>query len=128
MTARLAALTQDIDAVAAVLRVMSNPDRLAILCYLAGQEQPVAAIGAALHLRQPALSQHLGELRNHSMVTARREKRQVYYALATPQVLAMLEALNAGLRAPVDPPAPPLRKTENGEAAVFVRIGPRTVA
>lgn len=126
MTARFAALTRDIATLAPMLRVMSNPDRLAILCYLAGQEQSVAQIGAALDLRQPALSQHLGELRDHGMVSARRDKRQVYYSLTAPQVLAILTALEGGLGAAPKAPAAPAPRSAHGEAAVFARINQTT--
>lgn len=126
---RFAALLADPAQTAAMLRILSNPDRLAILCFLAAQEQAVSAIGEALNLRQPALSQQLADLRDNGLVTTRRQSRQVYYAVASPRILAVLDALNAGLAglayaapdiAPAPRPVPVAPRT--GEAAHFARV------
>lgn len=124
--APLAALRRDLPNIAGMLRVLANADRLAILCHLADKEAAVSEIGTALNLRQPALSQQLGDLRENGMVQTRREARKVYYSLASPQVLAVLTAVNqalggrnAGLPSALttDRPNPAI------EAAQFARVG-----
>lgn len=123
--APLAALRRDLPAIAVLLRVLANPDRLAILCHLAGQEAAVSEIGAALDLRQPALSQQLGDLRENGLVQTRREARHIYYSLASPQVLDILLALDHALGGPDagSPSAVPIDKPNTAiEAAQFARV------
>ncbi|HEX2942498.1 MAG TPA: metalloregulator ArsR/SmtB family transcription factor [Rhodopila sp.] len=71
----------DIDASVAVLRVLANPARLRIILHLLNGEYAVAGLEADLGVRQPNLSQHLGELRDAGLVVTRRESRSVFYRL-----------------------------------------------
>ena len=115
-------LPRDPESMAALLRVMGNANRLSILCLLAERECPVAEIGAALGIRQPALSQQLAHLRDSGFVKTRREARHVHYALADARVRRLLDALNIGAdatRAEAPPPEPPRAP---GEAAQFARV------
>lgn len=48
----------------ALLRVLSNPDRLLLLCELSQGERCVSDLEARLDIRQPTLSQQLGVLRD----------------------------------------------------------------
>ena len=77
----------------ALLRVLGNPDRLMILCLLSQGEARVGEIEAALGIVQPTLSQQLTVLREERLVTTRREGKNVHYALASPQALAVIETL-----------------------------------
>lgn len=129
MTARadpLATLRRDPEAMAALLRVMGNASRLSILCLLAERECPVAEIGAALGIRQPALSQQLAQLRDAGFLQTRRESRRIYYALADGRVRAVLEALGIGAAsdriAPHAPAIAPAPRRDFGEAARFARV------
>ncbi len=119
------ALSREVASVAAQLRIMSNPDRLAILCYLADKECSVSEIGKALDLGQPALSQQLAELRDRGLVQARRHSRHIYYSVSCDRTLGMLEALNASLTGlPIRPKQqPPVKRPKyTGEAAQFARL------
>lgn len=65
------------------LRIYAQPQRLMILSLLLEQgEQSVSMIDEATGIGQPALSQQLAELRKASLVTTRRQARQVYYSIA----------------------------------------------
>ena len=120
---RLATLRRDPETVAALLRVLANPDRLAILCHLAAKECSVSDIGDDLNLRQPALSQQLAELRDRGFVTTRRRSRHVYYSLAGSHILHLLEALNAGMvPGPTNTMLPPAKRRDFGDAAQFARL------
>jgi DNA-binding transcriptional ArsR family regulator len=58
---------------------VAEPRRRAILVYLAGGEQPVGAIVAALEMEQPSVSKHLRVLRQVGLVRMRRCGRQKLY-------------------------------------------------
>src|SRR4051812_16882579 len=62
-----------------VFNAVSEPRRRAILIYLASNEKPVAEIVAAIGLEQPAVSKHLGVLRQVGLVRVRRDGRHRYY-------------------------------------------------
>jgi DNA-binding transcriptional ArsR family regulator len=70
---------EEVAAAVAVLKLLSDPTRLAILAMLDGCELPVGAIAAALDRPVPAVSQHLAKLRAHGLVVARREGSSVHY-------------------------------------------------
>lgn len=77
----------------ALLKVLSNPDRMLLLCKLAEGEHNVGELEAALGIVQPTLSQQLGVLRDEGMVQTRREGKQVFYTIASPEALAVMRTL-----------------------------------
>jgi ArsR family transcriptional regulator len=76
-----------------LLKALANPDRLLLLCQLTQGEQPVGALEAALDIRQPTLSQQLAVLRQEGLVETRREGKQIFYSVASPEALAVLQLL-----------------------------------
>jgi len=77
-----------------LLRALSNEHRLMILCLLFEGERSVGDLNAALPLSQSALSQHLAVLRDEGLVTTRREAQTIYYAVASPPALRVIETLH----------------------------------
>ena len=77
----------------ALLKVLSNPDRMLLLCKLAEGERNVGELEAALGIVQPTLSQQLGVLRDEGMVQTRREGKQVFYTISSPEALAVMRTL-----------------------------------
>ena len=75
------------------LRLLSNEDRLMLLCQLMEGERCVGELEELLDIRQPTLSQQLGVLRGEGLVEARREGKNVYYSLADSRVERMLPVL-----------------------------------
>jgi ArsR family transcriptional regulator, virulence genes transcriptional regulator len=67
---------------AQLLRAMSNPNRLLILCLLNNRELSVSEINEQLTLSQSALSQHLAKLRQDGLVSTRRDAQTIYYSLS----------------------------------------------
>lgn len=78
---------------AALLKAMSNPRRLMILCHLIEGERSVAELEQLVGLRQSALSQHLAKLRGHGLVSTRREGQSIHYALASNGAREVIEVL-----------------------------------
>ncbi len=76
-----------------LMRVLSNPDRLLLLCQLAQGERRVGELEELLDIRQPTLSQQLGVLREESLVETRRDGKQIYYRIASDRALAVMKVL-----------------------------------
>ena len=64
-----------------VYRAIADPTRRAILDLLANSELSVKELTAAFSISQPAISQHLVELRSARLVAARRVHRENRYRL-----------------------------------------------
>ena len=77
---------------AALFRGLADRSRLAILRELAGGERRVTDLMKLLGLAQGTVSGHLACLRECGLVTARPQGRQMFYALAHPQLLDLLAA------------------------------------
>ncbi len=79
---------------AKLLKSMSHPSRLMVLCQLIKGERTVSELNRAVPLSQSALSQHLANLRQADLVGTRRESQVIYYRLKSRAVLEILEVLN----------------------------------
>ncbi len=76
-----------------LLRTLANPQRLRILCALAGGELSVGDLQTRIVLTQSALSQHLARLRAQRLVATRRQAQTIYYRISDDEALAMARAL-----------------------------------
>jgi ArsR family transcriptional regulator len=77
------------------LRLLSNEDRLLLLCQLTEGERAVGELEQLLDIRQPTLSQQLGILREQGLVTTRREGKNIFYSVADDRVTEILTLLYA---------------------------------
>lgn len=75
------------------MKVLSNPDRLMLLCQLVDGERCVNDLGASVGMGQPSLSQQLAVLRAERLVATRRQGQQVLYRLDSDAALGVLLAL-----------------------------------
>lgn len=80
---------------AKLLKAMSNPARLVILCQLADGERSVGDLERAVGLSQSGISQHLAVLRRERVVSYRRVRQTVLYALASRDVVALMATLHS---------------------------------
>ena len=78
-----------------LMKVLTNPDRLMILCQLTEGERCVSELETSLGILQPTLSQQLTVLRNEQLVKTRRDGKNIYYQFSSPQALAVMEVLYA---------------------------------
>jgi ArsR family transcriptional regulator len=76
-----------------LMKVLSNRDRMMLLCEIAQGEKCVSELEAALDLHQPSLSQQLTVLRKEKLVKTRREGKQVYYSLSSQVAVAVMGLL-----------------------------------
>ncbi|AWI88401.1 MULTISPECIES: helix-turn-helix transcriptional regulator [Methylobacteriaceae] len=77
-----------------LLKALAHEARLVILCLLVEGERSVSELEQLLNLRQPAVSQQLARLRADDLVEARRDGKNIYYALARPEVREIIAALH----------------------------------
>ena len=78
---------------AELLKALANPDRLLLLCQLVSGEKAVTELGELTQIEQPSLSQQLAVLRGERLVATRREGKSIFYSIASPAALAVLETL-----------------------------------
>jgi len=93
MTIQLDAMHAAAGEAARLLKTLSNPDRLMLLCRLSQGEASVGELEADLGILQPTLSQQLTVLREDALVETRREGKYVFYRVASPRALAVLKVL-----------------------------------
>jgi ArsR family transcriptional regulator len=89
----LDAMRQAAEKARGLLKVLSNPDRLLLLCQLTQGEQCVSDLESALDIHQPTLSQQLGVLRDEQLVHTRRDGKQIFYSIASKEAQAVMQAL-----------------------------------
>ena len=86
-------LRSSADEASRLMKVLSNPDRLLLLCQLALGEKRVGELEELVGIVQPTLSQQLGVLRDENLVSTRREGKNIYYQIASSQALAVMNVL-----------------------------------
>lgn len=79
------------DSAAGVMRALSNPARLRILCALVGRDLTVRDLELVLDAPQAYVSGQLARLRAEGLVATQREGRQIRYRLSDPRVTPILE-------------------------------------
>ncbi|EFH11375.1 ArsR/SmtB family transcription factor [Teichococcus cervicalis] len=78
-----------------LLRLLANERRLVLLCHLIREgEITVGGLAERLGLSQPALSQHLGKLREDGLVATRRSGTTIHYRVADERVLRVLRVMH----------------------------------
>ncbi|MEY3626828.1 MAG: hypothetical protein RL163_1327 [Pseudomonadota bacterium] len=93
MTFELSDMRQAASRACNLMKVLSNPDRLMILCQLSQGEKRVGELEQMLGIVQPTLSQQLTVLREEQLVSTRREGKGIYYSINSPQALAVIQTL-----------------------------------
>jgi len=76
-----------------LMKVLSNSDRMMLLCEIGQGEKCVSELEMALDIHQPTLSQQLTVLRKEKLVKTRREGKQIFYSLASEVVIAVMSLL-----------------------------------
>jgi len=79
--------------VADVLKILSNPDRLAILCFIDTDEKNVNSIVDHTHLSQPQVSQYLAQMKEQNILEANREWRNISYKISDKKILDLMQSL-----------------------------------
>jgi DNA-binding transcriptional ArsR family regulator len=78
---------------AEMMKALSNPGRLRILCALVPGDMTVSELEAAVGASQSYVSGQLLKLRNDGLVSCVRDGRSMHYSLSDPRVRPMLERI-----------------------------------
>jgi len=89
----LALFEQSAARAADLMRLLGNERRMMALCQLVGGELSVSELQDRLGMTQSSLSQHLALLREQGVVATRRQGQTIYYRIADPAALRILETL-----------------------------------
>ncbi|MGC0055380.1 sulfite-sensing transcriptional repressor BigR [Brucella pituitosa] len=79
--------------VADLLKSLSHPARLMIVCSLVEGEYSVGELEEKIGVHQPHLSQHLTVLRSSRTVKTRRDGKQIFYRLTEDKAAQLVAAL-----------------------------------
>lgn len=94
-TVGMEVLEERVGEAARMLRLLANERRLLVLCHLLTRgEMSVGALAEAVQLSQPALSQHLAQMRAEGLVATRREAQTIWYRVADPKVERLVAVLH----------------------------------
>ncbi len=86
-------LRRQSEEIAALLKQLSHPQRLLILCSMAEGEKSVGEIEEACGASQSAVSQFLKGMRLEGLIESRREGKQVFYRIVDKRVLELIRSL-----------------------------------
>lgn len=81
----------NIKKMAMIFRMLSNPNRLQILCSCQEKSISVSDIVGSLNLSQSLISHHLKQLRDANLVQATRQGKNMLYQLQDKRVQCILE-------------------------------------
>ncbi len=86
-------LAASAQAAARLLKLLASEQRLLLLCRLIEGEASVGDLADHAGLAPSATSQHLGKMRAEGLVATRREAQTIYYRLADPAAMRVLDTL-----------------------------------
>jgi DNA-binding transcriptional ArsR family regulator len=79
-----------------LLKVISNENRLAIVCYLIEKPMTVSELHERLnHVTQPALSQHLAMLKANKILDSNKSGLTITYFIQDKRIINVIETLKA---------------------------------
>ena len=87
------AILKQCDVVSGVLKALSHPVRLKILCHIMEKERSVNELTEFCEISQSAMSQFLNRMKAEGVVVARRDRNFMYYSIADKKLIRLLQAL-----------------------------------
>jgi DNA-binding transcriptional ArsR family regulator len=81
--------------VASILKTLSHPQRLYLLCCLCDGEASVGDLQRGCGAPQPVISQHLSRMRREGIVKARRNGNYVLYRIADARISTLIRSMEA---------------------------------
>lgn len=77
-----------------ILKVLSNENRLAIVCYLIEKPMTVSELHEKMnHVTQPALSQHLAMLKANRILDSNKNGLMITYYIKDERIVNIIQAL-----------------------------------
>jgi ArsR family transcriptional regulator len=75
-------------------KVLIHPLRLYIMDALRSEEKSVGELLEGLEVSKANISQHLAILKNHGIISARREGQNIYYKLVQPKIIGAIDTIH----------------------------------
>lgn len=85
---------EQIDAVSKLLKSMSHPIRLKILCLLQGKELSVGEIRDSVKTTNANVSQHLNILRSQGIIDFRKDANFIYNRITDKRILELIQKMH----------------------------------
>ncbi len=76
-----------------LLKLLSTPNRLLILCHLVESEQSVGELCELVGMKPPAMSQQLTLLRREGLIASRRDGQTIFYSMADKKMKKLMTFL-----------------------------------
>ena len=86
-------LIRQCEGVSSLLKALSHPRRLMLLCHLSDGEKPVSELERLCKTSQSQISQFLIRMKSEELVESRREGKHVYYRISDPNVEKLIQSL-----------------------------------
>jgi DNA-binding transcriptional ArsR family regulator len=83
----------EVNELALLLKSISHPIRLKILCLLQNQELSVSQIRENMDTSGANISQHLNIMRSQEIIGSRREANFIYNRIVDPRVLELMKTM-----------------------------------
>jgi len=92
-TQALSGLQASAQSAARLLKLLASEQRLMLLCRLIEGETSVGDLAEHAKLAHSTASQHLAKMRAEGLVATRRQAQSIYYRLADPAAVRVLDTL-----------------------------------
>ncbi len=86
---------EQIDALSKLLKAMSHPIRMKILCLLENGEMSVGDIREEVKTTNANVSQHLNILRNQGIIDYRKDANFIYNRITDPRIVQLIQKMRA---------------------------------
>jgi ArsR family transcriptional regulator len=87
-------MIENCEEAAALLKALSHPQRLQLLCHLSQKELTVGELEKLCGASQSAVSQFLARMKAEGLVTSERNGQFVSYRISDPRVLKLIQAMH----------------------------------
>jgi DNA-binding transcriptional ArsR family regulator len=89
-------MLEKVKEISELLKVLSNENRLAIVCHLIEKPMTVSELHERLnHVTQPALSQHLAVLKMNRILDSNKSGLNITYFIQDKRIINIIEALKS---------------------------------
>ena len=87
-------MNSQVEDLAGLLKSMSHPIRLKILCLLQDQELSVSEIRDSVETTGANITQHLNILRNQNIITFRKDANFIYNRISDERIITLIQNMH----------------------------------
>ena len=79
--------------VSALMKALSHPQRLMLMCYMAKSEKNVSELLELCDISQSQLSQFLNRMQREKLLKVRKEGNFVFYSISDKKILKLIQTM-----------------------------------